>query len=151
MVSKIAYFCINGVKYVVFKFSSSLVRLRGIVSLIGMTRGRRLARFGCHISFIFSANYIVAYRPVAKRWLYKQRPFLGNGSVNTFLLLGNRLLIMQQSDSREAVKRKPERVKLKNLQCSKPLPRNGWWHSKLEKGLAGAVVICELWRLALTL
>jgi hypothetical protein len=28
--------------------------------------------------------HIVAYRPVAKRTLRKQRPFLGNGSVNTF-------------------------------------------------------------------
>jgi hypothetical protein len=41
---------------------------------------------------------IVAYRPVAKRWLYKQRPFLGNGSVNTFSLLCRRFLIMQQLD-----------------------------------------------------
>jgi hypothetical protein len=30
----------------------------------------------------------VAYRPVAKRRLCKQRQFLGNGSVNTFPLLG---------------------------------------------------------------
>jgi hypothetical protein len=30
--------------------------------------------------------------------------------------------------------------------------RNGWWrNSRLEKGLAGAVVICELWRLAVAL
>jgi hypothetical protein len=29
-------------------------------------------------------QYIVAYRPVAKRWLCKQRPFLSNGSINTF-------------------------------------------------------------------
>jgi hypothetical protein len=28
--------------------------------------------------------YTVAYRPVTKRELCKQRPFLGNGSVNTF-------------------------------------------------------------------
>jgi hypothetical protein len=29
---------------------------------------------------------------------------------------------------------------------------NGWWrHSKLEKCLAGAMVICELWRLAVAL
>jgi hypothetical protein len=41
---------------------------------------------------------IVAYRPVAKQWLCKQRPFLGNGSVNTFPLLGSRFLIMQQLD-----------------------------------------------------
>jgi hypothetical protein len=39
---------------------------------------------------------IVAYRPVAKRWLCKRRPFLGNISVNTFPLLGSRFLIMQQ-------------------------------------------------------
>jgi hypothetical protein len=29
-------------------------------------------------------EYIVAYRPIDKRELCKQRPFLGNGSVNTF-------------------------------------------------------------------
>jgi hypothetical protein len=40
----------------------------------------------------------VACRPVAKRWLRKQQPFLGNGSVNTFPLLGSRFLIMQQLD-----------------------------------------------------
>jgi hypothetical protein len=38
-------------------------------------------------------KYAVAYRPVAKRVLFKQRPFLGNGSVNTFPLLGSRFLI----------------------------------------------------------
>jgi hypothetical protein len=32
---------------------------------------------------------IVAYRPVAKCWLCKQRPFLGNGSVNTFPMPGD--------------------------------------------------------------
>jgi hypothetical protein len=38
-----------------------------------------------------------------------------------------------------------ERVTMKNLHCYKPLPGNGWLrHSRLEKGLAGAVVICEL-------
>jgi hypothetical protein len=42
--------------------------------------------------------HIVAYRPVAKRWLCKQWPFLGNGSVNMFLLLGSRFLIMHQLD-----------------------------------------------------
>jgi hypothetical protein len=31
--------------------------------------------------------------------LCKQRPFLGNGSVNTFSLLGNRFLIMQKLDA----------------------------------------------------
>jgi hypothetical protein len=39
---------------------------------------------------------IVAYRLVAKLWLVEQRPFLGNGSVNTFPLLGRKFLIMQQ-------------------------------------------------------
>jgi hypothetical protein len=43
-------------------------------------------------------KHIVAYRPVAKQWLCKQRPFLGSGSVNTFPLLGRRFLIMQQLD-----------------------------------------------------
>jgi hypothetical protein len=42
--------------------------------------------------------HTVAYRPVAKQWLYEQRPFLGNGSVNTFPLLNSRSLIMQQLD-----------------------------------------------------
>jgi hypothetical protein len=43
-------------------------------------------------------------------------------------------------------------VKLKNLYCFKPLPGNGWQkHSRLEKGFAVAVVICELWRLAVVL
>jgi hypothetical protein len=42
---------------------------------------------------------IVAYRPVAKRWLCKHLPFLGNGSVNTFPLLGSRFLIIQQLDA----------------------------------------------------
>jgi hypothetical protein len=40
--------------------------------------------------------HTVAYRPVAKQWLCKQRPLLGNSSVDTFLLLGSRFLIMQQ-------------------------------------------------------
>jgi hypothetical protein len=43
--------------------------------------------------------YIVAYRPVYKWWLCKQRPFLGNGSVNTFPLLAIRFSIMQQLDA----------------------------------------------------
>jgi hypothetical protein len=78
----------------------------------------------------------------------KQRPSLGNGSVNTFPLLGSRFLIMQQLDynngngvflrgpcrdiiskgqsqllrvqfnsTRKALKRGPERVKLKNFHC----------------------------------
>jgi hypothetical protein len=38
--------------------------------------------------------HIVAYRPVAMRWLCKQQPFLGSGSANTFPLLGSRFLIM---------------------------------------------------------
>jgi hypothetical protein len=41
---------------------------------------------------------ILAYRPLAERQLCKQRPFLGNGSVNSFPLLGSRFLIMQQLD-----------------------------------------------------
>jgi hypothetical protein len=38
----------------------------------------------------------VSYRPVAKRRLCKQRQFLGNGSENTFPLIGSRFLITQQ-------------------------------------------------------
>jgi hypothetical protein len=34
--------------------------------------------------------HIVVYRPAAKRRLYKQRPLLGNGSINTFPLLDSR-------------------------------------------------------------
>jgi hypothetical protein len=41
---------------------------------------------------------IVAYRPVAKQRLCKQRQFLGRFSINTFPLLGSILLIMQQLD-----------------------------------------------------
>jgi hypothetical protein len=41
---------------------------------------------------------IVAYRPVAKLWLCKQRPFLGIGWVKTFPLLGSKLLLVQQLD-----------------------------------------------------
>jgi hypothetical protein len=87
----------------------------------------------------------MAYRPVAKRWLCKQWQFLGNGYVNTFPLLGSRLLTMQNLDYnngngaflrgpcrdvisngqgqtqlssvREAVKRGTDSVKLKNLHC----------------------------------
>jgi hypothetical protein len=39
-----------------------------------------------------------------------------------------------KSSAWAAVTRGPERVKLKNLHCSKPLPGNGCWrHSGLEK------------------
>jgi hypothetical protein len=43
-------------------------------------------------------DFIVSYRPTDMRWLCKQRPFLGNGWVNIFPLLGSRFLIMQQLD-----------------------------------------------------
>jgi hypothetical protein len=41
------------------------------------------------------------------------------------------MMMMMMIDSsmsiaREAVKRGPEHVKLKNLHCQKPLPANGW-------------------------
>jgi hypothetical protein len=49
-----------------------------------------------HITFWGLLNNILAYRPVAMRWLWPQRPFLGNGSVNTFPLLGSRYLLTQQ-------------------------------------------------------
>jgi hypothetical protein len=68
-----------------------------------------------HAVFIFNANFcpeylstvvtnaaeghnIVAYRPIAKGWLCKERPFLGSGSVNPFPLPGNRFIIVQQLD-----------------------------------------------------
>jgi hypothetical protein len=52
-----------------------------------------------HVSCM-SSHHIVVYGPIAKRWLSKQQPFLGNGSVNTSPLLDNRfvLVIMQQLD-----------------------------------------------------
>jgi hypothetical protein len=60
---------------------------------------RRLVRLAGHphgsSDFVFN---IVAYIPVAKRSLCKQRPVLVNGSVNTFPLLGSRFVIMQQLD-----------------------------------------------------
>jgi hypothetical protein len=43
-------------------------------------------------------KYIVSYRPVAKRRFCKQLPFLDNGSVNTFTLLGSKFLIMHKFD-----------------------------------------------------
>jgi hypothetical protein len=56
------------------------------------------------------------------------------------------------SSAWEAVKRGPERMKLKNLHCHEPLPGDAWWrHSRLEIGLVGAVVICELWILVVAL
>jgi hypothetical protein len=53
---------------------------------------------------IYMVN-IVAYGHVVMRWLCIQWPLLSNGAVNTFLLLDNRFLIMQQLDynSGEAV------------------------------------------------
>jgi hypothetical protein len=41
----------------------------------------------------------LAYRPVDEHWLCKQLPFLGNGSVSVFPLLGSRFLIIQQLDA----------------------------------------------------
>jgi hypothetical protein len=55
----------------------------------------------------------------------------------------------QLSSAREAVIRGPERGKLKNLHCLKPLLGNGC--CELERGLADAVVIYELWRSAIAL
>jgi hypothetical protein len=59
---------------------------------------------GAHVSGFSFQPYcncfinIVAYRSIAKQWLCKQWPFLGNSWVNTFPLLGSRFLIMQQLD-----------------------------------------------------
>jgi hypothetical protein len=57
----------------------------------------------------------------------------------------------QLSSAREAVTRGPERGKLKNLHCWKPLPGNGCWSQQAGRGLAGAVVICKEWRVAIAL
>jgi hypothetical protein len=48
---------------------------------------------------ILIINYTVAYRPVAKRRLGKQRQLLSNGARNTCPLLGSRFLIIQQLDA----------------------------------------------------
>jgi hypothetical protein len=88
--------------------------------------------------------YNVAYRPAAKRRLCKQQQLLGNGSANTPFakqqILNNAAVGLQQwelyvstwfvtkcykhviyqlkvSSAREALKRGPQRVKLKNLHC----------------------------------
>jgi hypothetical protein len=66
--------------------------------------------------------------------------FLGNGSVNTFLLLGSRFLIMQQLDYNNG-----NGVFLLLQAVARE------WLVKTQqagKGLVGAVVICQLWRLA---
>jgi hypothetical protein len=122
-----------------------------------------------------TVEYIVAYRPTAKGWLCKQSPFLGNGSVNTFPLLGSRLLIMQQLDYNNgnlvflcglcwSVTSKGQ----SQLRVQAVLQGNLWredlsaWRWRISavrshcqgttgKGLAGGVVICELWRLAVAL
>jgi hypothetical protein len=49
------------------------------------------------------------------------------------------------------VKAEPARVKLTNFHCWKPLQGKADEDSTLEKGLAGAVVICTVWRLAIAL
>jgi hypothetical protein len=49
------------------------------------------------------------------------------------------------------VKTGPERVKLKNLQCQSRCQGTAGEDTMLEKDLAVAVVICELWRLAVAL
>jgi hypothetical protein len=125
-------------------------------------------------------QYSVPYRPIAKRRLCKQRPFLGNGSVNTFPLVGSRFSILQQLDynsgngmflrgpcrdvtskgqsqllessAPETVKRGPERVNLKNFHRQKPLPgKRRVKEEQTRKCLAGAVVICEVLRLEVAL
>jgi hypothetical protein len=121
---------------------------------------------------------IVAYRPVAKRWLCKQRPFLGNDLVNTFPLLG-RFLIKQQLDynnenwvflrgpcrdviikawslwressSREAVKRTSARETEESPLFEAIVRKRLVKTQQARKGLAFPVVICELWRLAIAL
>jgi hypothetical protein len=118
---------------------------------------------------------IVAYRPAAEEWLHKQRPFLGNGSVNTFPLLGSRFLTMQQLEAttkglfflcgpwRDVISK--GRTYLRVQFCTGGCEDRSWKHEAEEstlleavarerlvktqhalKGSAGAVVICELWR-----
>jgi hypothetical protein len=87
-------------------------------------------------------------------WVVIRRPFLGSVSVNMFLLLGTRYLIMQHFDYNNgrdvfstwsvpggykrdevwslvscdmvASREWRKRLKLNNLHCQKPLPGNGW-------------------------
>jgi hypothetical protein len=50
------------------------------------------------------------------------------------------------------MKRGPEHVKLMNLHCSVAIAREGSVKTQQAgKGLVGAVVICELWRLVVAL
>jgi hypothetical protein len=49
------------------------------------------------------------------------------------------------------VKKGLERVKLKSFTVRSRCQGTAGEDSRLEKGLAGAVVICELWRLAVAL
>jgi hypothetical protein len=56
------------------------------------------------------------------------------------------------SSARQAVKRGPQSVKLKNLHCWQPLSRERLvMTQQAGKGLAGTVVICQLWRLVVAL
>jgi hypothetical protein len=53
------------------------------------------------------------------------------------------------SSARETVKIGSGRLKLKNLHCTETVAREGLVKTQQAgKYLAGAVVICELWRLA---
>jgi hypothetical protein len=65
--------------------------------------------------------------------------------VVSFYLPVARVFSYELSSAREAVKIGPERGKLKNLHCLRPLPGNSWRrHSRLEKVLTDAVVICKV-------
>jgi hypothetical protein len=101
-----------------------------------------------------ASDNIVTYTPVPGQWLCKQRRFLDNGSVNTFprqrictqhesyywkrnvfyAVHAERLQARRSFEFssvellvrsvQEAVKKKSERVMLKNPHCEKPLPGN---------------------------
>jgi hypothetical protein len=117
-----------------------------------------------HIDPLLSSDYV------------NSGPFLGNGSVHTFLFLSSRFLIMQQLDynnknrvfSTWSVPRcyKQETKSVKWQFCEgrtgtreaegSPLLETATRErlvktNKAGKGSAGAVVICELWRLAMAL
>jgi hypothetical protein len=130
-------------------------------------------------AFIREIVYIVAHRPAAKRGLCKQRPFLGSDSVHTFPILGSRFLIMQQLDTTMdelCFLCGPCRVGISKGQssfsqsCTRSCEERTWAREAKEsllleavarerlvktqqawKGLAGAVVICELLRLVVAL
>jgi hypothetical protein len=118
----------------------------------------------------------VAYRPVVKNWLCKQRPFLGNGSVNTFprqrIARNNRVIVGNGVFSMWSVPRcyRQGAKSVESQFCTGGCEERTWAREAVEfpileavarerlvktwqtgKMLSGAVVVCKLWRLAVAL